>query len=73
MTEIKNLKVPFQTHEMLRKRAKALGVKQFVLADALLLVGLRMKDAEIQQEVVNAQLVKQPTASTTEEQPAPKL
>lgn len=64
MTENKNLKVPSETHEMLRKRAKALGVKQFVLADALLLVGLKMKDSEIQHAVVEAQLVKLPTGNT---------
>jgi hypothetical protein len=66
MTELKNLKVPFQTHEMLRKRAKALGMKQFVLADALLLVGLKLNDAAIQRAVAAAQLT-QPTASTTPE------
>lgn len=66
MTESKNLKVPFQTHEKLRKRAKALGMKQFVLADTLLLVGLQMTDSAIQAAVVNAQLM-QPTANTSEE------
>lgn len=72
MTENKNLKVPFHTHEMLRKRAKALGVKQFVLVDALLLVGLKMTNSEIQQAVVQAQLIKPPEANTTEEHQAPK-
>jgi hypothetical protein len=66
MTETKNLKVPFQTHETLRKRAKALGMKQFVLADALLVVGLQMTDRQIQTAVVNAQLT-QPTGSTSQE------
>lgn len=71
MTETKNLKVPFQTHEKLRKRAKALGMKQFVLADALLLVGLQMSDRQLQAAVVNAQLT-QPTTSTSEEPQPPK-
>ena len=71
MTETKNLKVPIQTHEKLRKRAKALGVKQFVLADALLLVGLQMTDRAIQTAVVNAQLT-QPTESTSQEPPQQK-
>lgn len=64
MTETKNLKVPFQTHEALKRRAKALGVKQFVMADALLLVGLQMTDRQIQNAVVNAQLT-QPTGNTS--------
>jgi hypothetical protein len=71
MTESKNLKVPFQTHEKLRKRAKALGVKVFVLTDALLQVGLTMTDRQIQTAVVNAQLT-QPLESTSEEPQPPK-
>lgn len=56
MTEHKNLKLPIQTHELLRRRAKALGMKQFVLADALIVVGLQMNDRQIAAAVVNAQL-----------------
>lgn len=70
MTELKNLKVPIQTHEALSKKAKSLGMKMFVLADALLLVGLKMKDSELQKAVVNAQLTQQ-KESTTEEFPPP--
>lgn len=65
MTEFKNLKVPSQTHEKLVSRANALGVKKFVLADALLQVGLQMDDTAIQAAVVAAQRVTQPTASTS--------
>jgi hypothetical protein len=66
MTDQKNIKVPPETHELLRKRAKALGMKQFVLADALLLHGLELCDLELQKAVVNSQL-KRPTDDTTQE------
>lgn len=64
MTDQKNLKVPETTHELLRRRAKALGMKQFVLADALLLQGLEQSDEELQKAVVKAQLTP-PKASTS--------
>lgn len=64
MDENKNLKVPFVTHDALKKRANALGVKQFVLADALLIVGLQMSDSDIQKAVVETQLLKRPTENT---------
>lgn len=54
MTEFKNLKVPEQTHELLSSRAETLGIKKFVLADALLRTGLTLSDREIQDAVVNA-------------------
>jgi hypothetical protein len=67
MSDFKNLKVAFQIHEMLNKRRKVLGVKQQALTEALLLVGLRMSDAEIHKAVVASQLITQPTDSTSPE------
>jgi hypothetical protein len=71
MTEFKNLKVPEQTHELLSSRAESLGVKIFVLADALLRTGLTLSDREIQDAVVNARQppVTPPTTDTTRERP----
>ena len=69
MTETKNLKVPIQTHEMLKKRANALGVKHYVMAEAILLLGLKLTDREIQEAVVNAQLMQQTTNTTSEAPP----
>lgn len=71
MTEFKNLKVPEQTHETLSSRAETLGIKKFVLADALLRVGLTLSDREIQDAVVNARQppVKQHSIDTTPERP----
>jgi len=69
MTEFKNLKVPSQTHERLVSRANALGMKKFVLADALLQIGLAMEDTAIQAAVVAAQGIKQPRGSTSAEPP----
>ena len=71
MKEFKNLKVPEQTHEMLSSRAEALGMKIFVLADALLRASLTLSDQEIQETVVNARQppVKQPKADTTQARP----
>jgi hypothetical protein len=55
MPEFKNVKVPRHTHEKLVSRANALGVKKFVLADALLTVGLALPDSEIQKAVADSQ------------------
>lgn len=66
MSDFKNLKVPTKTHEKLAARAKALGMKHFVLADALLLVGLEKDNAALQRDVVNTQLTP-PEADTTQE------
>lgn len=70
MREFKNLKVPERTHEKLDLRAEALGLKLYVLADALLCTGLALSDREIQDAVVNARQVKlkQPSTDTN---PAP--
>lgn len=70
MSENKNLKVPFHTHELLRKKARSLGMKQFVLADALLLVGLQMSDSQILRAVAGAQLTQQ--SDCTSEEPPPE-
>ena len=71
--EFKNLKVPESTHEKLVSRANALGMKKFVIADALLLAGLGLTDQEIQEAVVNAQRgIMPPTANTTQAIPKPK-
>lgn len=71
MKEFKNLKVPEQTHEALSFRAETLGMKIFVLADALLHIGLKMSDTEIQAAVVNARQLstRQPSTDTTQERP----
>jgi hypothetical protein len=69
MNEFKNLKVPVNTHEKLAARAKALGMKKFVLADALLLAGLEKDNAAIQADVVNAQLKQQPGNTSEELEP----
>jgi len=71
MTEFKNVKVPIQTHELMVLRAKALGMKKFVLADVLLQVGLRLSDSEIQQAVVNAQLKQRQDDTKPESLPEP--
>lgn len=69
MAEFKNLKVPEQTHKLLVSRADALGMKYYVLADALLNVGLQMTDQALQETVVNARqlAVKPPKVDTTQE------
>lgn len=74
MPEFKNLKVPEQTHEQLISRADALGLKIFVMADALLRVGLTLSDREIQDAVVNARQlqVTLPTVDTSPEQKPPQ-
>lgn len=72
MPEFKNLKVPERTHEKLDSRAEALGLKLYVLADALLCTGLSLSDREIQDAVVNArQLTLKPRSTDTN--PAPTL
>ena len=67
MAEFKNLKVPEQTHKLLVSRANALGMKYYVLADALLSVGLEMSDQALQETVVNARqlTIKPPKVDTT--------
>lgn len=67
MDEFKNLKVPFQAHERLVSRANALGMKKYVLAEALILIGLTCTDRELQDAVVNAQLPKPPRGNTSQE------
>jgi hypothetical protein len=71
MTEFKNLKVPEQTHGMLISRAESLGMKKFVLADALLRIGLNLSDQEIQAAVVSARQpsITPPSTGTSLEQP----
>ena len=64
MPEFKNLKVPERTHETLDLRAEALGLKLYVLADALLCTGLSLTDREIQEAVVNARQLKVRPRST---------
>lgn len=70
MSEFKNVKVPNQTHELMVLRAKALGLKKFVLADALIKNGLAMSDEAIQKAVVNAQLTQPSTDTTQARKPA---
>lgn len=70
MPEFKNLKVPERTHETLDLRAEALGLKLYVLADALLRTGLALSDREIQDAVVNARQPKLKQQST-DTNPAP--
>lgn len=70
MTDFKNLKVPTQTHEKLAARAKALGMKKFVLAEALLLAGLEKDNAALQDDVVQAQLKQQPASTSGGPPPA---
>lgn len=73
MPEFKNLKVPEQTHETLSSRAESLGMKIFVLADALLRIGLTLSDQEIQAAVVNArQLTITPPKDDTNQAPTPE-
>ena len=69
MNEHKNLKVPPETHAKLAARAKTLGMKKFVLADALLLAGLEKDNAAIQAAVVNAQLRQQQASTSSAEKP----
>ena len=72
MPEFKNLKVPEQTHERLDLRAEALGLKLYVLADALLCTGLSLSDREIQDAVVNArQLTLKPRSTDTNQAQTP--
>lgn len=52
----KNVKVNFQTHELLIARAETLCMKKGALADALLRYGLALSLEEIQKIVVNPQL-----------------
>jgi hypothetical protein len=56
MSELKNIKVPESTHDLLISRAKALGMKKQVLAAAVIDHGLNLPLEEIQRIVVNAQL-----------------
>lgn len=74
MAEFKNLKVPEQTHKLLVSRADALGMKYYVLADALLGIGLEMTDQALQETVVNARqlTIKLPKADTTQEAKQPR-
>jgi hypothetical protein len=67
MTDFKNLKIPAHTHEMLVSRAKSLGMKYYVLADALILAGLEEPNEIVQRHVVSAQQPTQPTTDTTKE------
>ena len=75
MTEIKNLKIPAETHKLLVSRAKSLGMKYYVLADALILAGLEESNESVQRHVVSAQQAKPQTTDTRpelpEEQPLP--
>lgn len=72
MNEFKNLKVQIQTHEKVISRANVLGMKKYVLVEILLLLGLQKSDKEIQEAVVNAQLLKQPTTDTSSEPGQPE-
>jgi hypothetical protein len=67
MTEFKNLKVPIRTHEKVVSRANALGIKKYCLVEALLLLGLKSSDLEIQEAVVAAQLLTPLKADTKPE------
>jgi hypothetical protein len=67
MNEFKNVKISIRVHELLVSRAKALGMKQFVLADTLLLMALAFPDQGIQEAVVNTQQDAKRPDSTTQE------
>jgi alkanesulfonate monooxygenase SsuD/methylene tetrahydromethanopterin reductase-like flavin-dependent oxidoreductase (luciferase family) len=53
--DFKNLKIPQETHAALAKRADALGMKIYTLADALLIEGLKKNGPAIREAVANAQ------------------
>lgn len=72
MAEFKNLKVPEQTHKLLVSRADALGMKYYVLADALLSIGLQLNDQALHETVVNTrQLAIKPPKVDTNQVPTP--
>lgn len=70
MDDRKNLKVSPWIHEMLVNRAKILGVKHYVLADAIIEKGLREEDPVLQNDVASLQRsVTQQTTNTSQEPP----
>lgn len=74
MADNKNVKVPVETHQLLISRAKALGMKYYVLADALLSTGLQMSDQALHETVVNTRqlTVKRQKVDTSQEQKQPQ-
>lgn len=70
MDNRKNLKVSPWIHALLVKRAKRLGVKYYVLADAIIEKGLHETDPVLQNAVVGLQQdVMQPITNTSQEPP----
>jgi hypothetical protein len=68
MDDRKNLKVSPWIHQMLVDRAKTLGMKYYVLADAIIEKGLREEDPVLQTAVASLQRsVKQQTTNTSQE------
>lgn len=55
MSELKNLKVSEETHLALTTRAKRLGMKIHLLAEAMLIAGLRQADRKLLDEVMQLQ------------------